>query len=102
MKDVAKYMDFEVCTSLYDKSNLYHVTMDLENEVSSQTRECVIALAGAIVRNYHSGMYKDVKNDTELANLLKDKVNAWIPSTPENKLIVLNVNVGPKRVQSRR
>ncbi len=101
MKDVTKYMDFDVYTNLKDKSSQYNVTIDLENEVSSQAREAAIALSGAIVRNYHSNLYKDVRNDKDLAELIKEKLNQWIPEEENNKFIATSVNVGLKRVQGR-
>ena len=70
MKDISKVMDFDVYTDLKSKSKQYNVIVELENEVSSQTREAAIALSGAIVRNYYSNLYPDVKNDMELAELL--------------------------------
>ena len=101
MKDVAKYMDFDVYTDLKNKSKQYNVTIDLENEVSSQAREAAIALSGALVRNYHSNLYPDVRNDQELAELIKEKLNNWIPEEENTKFIATNVNVGVKRVQGR-
>ena len=101
MKDVTKYMDFDVYTDLKKKSNQYHVTIDLENEVSSQAREAAIALVGALVRNYHSNLYPDVTSDEELAEMIKNKLNHWIPAEEKGKFIATNINVGAKRVQGR-
>lgn len=101
MKDVTKYMDFDVYTDLKKKNSQYNVTIDLENEVSSQAREAAIALSGAIVRNYHSNLYKDIRNDQELADLIREKLNNWIPEEENNKFIATNVKVGLKREQSR-
>lgn len=95
MKDVSKYMDFDVYTDR-SKSKQYNITVTLESEVSSQAREAAIALAGAIVRNYFSGLYKDINTDKELAELIKSKLNGWVPT-----LVANNVNVEMKRAQSR-
>ena len=99
MKNVAKQMDFEVYTDLKDKSNQYFVKIDLENEVDSHTREMAIALSGTIVRNYYKNIYEGVNSDVELAELIKDKLNTWIPK--ECEFIAASVVTGPKRAQKR-
>ncbi len=99
MKDVTKNMDFDVYTDLKDKSNEYNVKINLENEVDSYTRELAIALSGSIVRNYHKNIYEGINNDVELALLIKDKLNTWIPK--ESEFVATLVTVGAKRTQKR-
>lgn len=99
MKDVAKQMDFDVYTDLKNKSEQYNVKVDLENEVDSYTRELAIALSGAIVRNYHKKIYDGIVNDGELAILIKDKLNTWIPE--DTNFVARNVTTSIKKVQKR-
>ena len=101
MKDVSKYMDFDVNTSLKGKSPQYNVTVTLENEVSSQAREAAIALTGALVRNYYAGLYPEIKKDEELAEFIKNKLNRWLAVGNEQEFVALQVNVGLKRVKGR-
>jgi hypothetical protein len=99
MKDVARNMDFDVYTDLKDKSKEYNVKIELENEVNPYTRELAIALSGTIVRNYHKRIYESITTDLELADLIKDKLNTWIPK--ESEFVAKTVTTGPKRVQRR-
>lgn len=99
MKNVAKQMDFDVYTDLKDKTNQYYVKIDLENEVDSHTRELAIAISGTIIRNYHKSIYEGVSGDKELAELIKEKLNTWIPK--ESEFTALLVTTGPKRTQKR-
>lgn len=99
MKNVAKQMDFDVYTDLKDKSKEYNIKVDLENEVDSYTRELAITISGSIVRNYHKNLYEGITNEMELANLIKDKLNTWIPK--ETNFIARSVVASVKRAQRR-
>ena len=102
MRDISRYMEFDVYDNLRTKSKQYNVTIDLENEVSSQAREAAIALTGAIIRNhYYGNLYPDVNSESELSELIKNKLNRWIPESLNNKFVAKTVSVGMKRVQSR-
>lgn len=99
MKDVLKKMEFEVFTDLKPQNNTYNVVIDLENEVDSHTRELAIALSGAIVRNNFKKLYGKILDNNELAEVIKDKVNTWIPK--ECNFYANNVNVSMKLVAKR-
>ena len=99
MKNIDKQMDFDVYTDLKDKSKQYNVKIDLEHEVDSYTRELAIALSGSIVRNYHKNLYEGVSGDLELAGLIKDKLNTWIPGN--TNFVARDVVTSAKRVQKR-
>ena len=101
MRDVSRWMDFDVHTDLKNKSNQYRITIELENEVSSHAREAAIVLTGALVRNYHSKLYPDISTDAELAEMVKGKLNHWIPQEAESKFVVKGITIAPKRVKGR-
>ena len=79
MNDVSKKMKFEVATDLKNPTNLYSVEIDLEKEVDSYTREAAISLAGAVVRNNFKNVYGRIMNSQEMAEVIREKINSWLP-----------------------
>lgn len=98
MTDVAKKMDFDVYTDLKSKTQQYNVKIDLEEEVNSQTRELVIALVGATVRNNYKGIYGDILEDNELVKVIERNLETWIPKETNFKVASININ---KRVETK-
>ena len=80
MKDRNIFMDFNVQTDLKEKDKKYNIKIELENAVEdSNTRELAINLAGSIVRNNEKNLYGTKLNDTLLADLIKERLNKWVP-----------------------
>lgn len=81
MKYIAKKMDFDVISDLHNKnSREYNIQLELENEIDSTTREMAVALSGAIVRNFHKNMYEEISSEKDLAEFIKERLNAWVPN----------------------
>lgn len=80
MKNRNIFMDFDVETDLKEKDKKYNIKIELENEVEdSNTRELAINLAGSIVRNNEKNLYGARLNDASLADLIKERLNKWVP-----------------------
>jgi len=99
MKDISKTMDFDVVTDLKNPSTQYNIIVDLESEVEPNAREMAIALAGTVVRNNCKNLYGKLLDHHELADVIKDKLNTWIPKESGFKAtrVVTSLKVERKR-----
>lgn len=96
MKSIATKMDFDVYTDLKEKKQQYNVKIGLANEVNSHTRELVIALVGATVRNNYKGIYGEKLSDDELVEVIKRNLDTWIPVDTNFKAVDIDLNIKTK------
>lgn len=95
MNKVDKKMDFDVYTDLKLKDAQYNVKIELENEVDSRVRQFAIAFSGTIVRNNFKKLYGKVLNDEELAKLIKDRLNSWMPKGVNFNALAVSTSLKP-------
>ena len=92
MVGVEKLMDFDVLKDLRDKESAYNVRIELENEVTSYTRECAKALASAILRNNEKHIYGDRLGFKEVSKVIEEQLTHYLES--ENfKIKSINVSL---------
>ena len=99
MNDVSKKMNFEVSTDLNNPKEFYNIEIDLEKEVDFYTREAVIALSGAVVRNNVKKIYDKVMNNEELSEFIQKRLNSWLPNS--SNIYVTRVMVNPIQAKTR-
>jgi hypothetical protein len=80
MNNVEKIMEFDVLKDLKDKESTYNVKIELENEVSSYTRECAKALASAILRNNEKRIYGEMLGFKEITSVISEQLTHYLES----------------------
>lgn len=80
MVNVDKVMDFDVLKDLKDKDSAYNVKIELENEVTSYTRECAKALASAIIRNNEKRIYGEFLGFKQISKVIEEQLTHYLES----------------------
>lgn len=80
MNNVERMMEFDVLKDLKDKESTYKVKIELEEEVTSYTRECAKVLASAILRNNEKNIYGERLGFKEVTKVIEEQLTNYLAS----------------------